>query len=185
MAVEYRRHPQHPLELRVLRDWVKDANSICEIGSRFGDNLIFLAVSMNGNRLVSVDFPGAEGEFPDYAPEQIKAELKNNVRKLKKSGFDVDLILGDSHSFEVLEQVEKFGPFDVMLIDGDHSYEGVKADWEMYGPLAKQVIFHDVKSGNGLGVSQFWSRLWGLTPDIYEDYVADGSNMGIGRVIKK
>lgn len=35
---------------------------------------------------------------------------------------------------------------DLVLIDGDHSYEGVKADWEMYAPKVRvngMVAFHD------------------------------------------
>jgi len=175
VAVEYRRHPQHPLELRKIREWVKDANSICEIGSRFGDNLVFLAVSMSGNRLVSVDLPGGEGNID---ADFVRLELKNNVKKLRTSGFDVDLILGDSHSGDVWKKVASNPQFDVMFIDGDHSYRGVKQDWEMYGHLGKQVIFHDIKPGNGLGVSQFWSELEGKK----EEYIAPGSKMGIGRI---
>ena len=63
-----------------------------------------------------------------------------------------------------------------MFIDGDHSYRGVKQDWEMYGHLGKQVIFHDIKIGNGLGVSQLWNEIEGDK----EEYIAPGSKMGIG-----
>jgi len=38
-------------------------------------------------------------------------------------------------------------PLDVLFIDGDHSYGGVKADWEMYGPLVAPdglIAFHDI-----------------------------------------
>jgi len=130
MAAEYRQHPQHPLELRVIREWVKDAQSILEIGSRFGDNLVFLAVSMAGNRIVSVDLPGAEGHIETVV---VRVALKNNIKKLRDAGFDVSLILGDSHSQEIQRRVLDSAPkmstalgevpmFDVVFIDGDHTY---------------------------------------------------------------
>jgi len=175
MAAEYRQHPQHPLELRVVREWVKDAQSILEIGSRFGDNLVFLAVSMGGNRLVSVDLPGAEGHVEAIAS---RLSLKNNCKKLRDAGFDVTLILGDSHSEEVEDKVLPHAPFDVVFIDGDHTYEGVKQDWETYGSFGKQVIFHDINPDNKLGVSKLWAELEGEK----EEYIGHNSKMGIGRI---
>ena len=40
--------------------------------------------------------------------------------------------------------VKKRGPFDAILIDGDHSLAGVSKDWQLYGELAPLVAFHDI-----------------------------------------
>jgi predicted O-methyltransferase YrrM len=59
---------------------------------------------------------------------------------------DVKFILGDSHSSEILEQAKEFAPYDFLFIDGDHTIEGVKMDYDMYAPLVKKggiVAFHD------------------------------------------
>ncbi len=50
-------------------------------------------------------------------------------------------------STEVVEQITvKTNQVDLLFIDGDHSYEGVKADWDAYKGFLKGgsiVVFHD------------------------------------------
>lgn len=58
------------------------------------------------------------------------------------------------YSTEVVEQVrEQVDRLDVLFIDGDHSYEGVKADWDAYKGFLRRgsiVIFHDVGWAEGV-----------------------------------
>ena len=59
---------------------------------------------------------------------------------------DVKFILGDCHEQEILRQTEEFAPYDFLFIDGDHTIEGVKMDYDMYAPLVRKggiVAFHD------------------------------------------
>jgi predicted O-methyltransferase YrrM len=174
-----RLHPQHPMELRQICHWVKDAFSILEIGSRYGETLRFMAASMSGNKIVAVDMPDAEGHGdPNCLPM-----LADRVLWLNTHGYNIDLIVGDSHHKNTLEEVKKHGPFDVVFIDGDHSYEGVKQDWEDYGQLGDMVIFHDIVPGNGLGVSKLWNEIRD-TRYSFQEFIAPDSPMGIGRIIK-
>ena len=60
------------------------------------------------------------------------------------------MIRGDSHSettFEALKNLLNGELIDFLFIDGDHRYEGVKQDFEMYSSLVRSggyVGFHDI-----------------------------------------
>jgi hypothetical protein len=59
-------------------------------------------------------------------------------------------IQGNSHEATTLERARKALPgetIDLLFIDGDHSYEGVKRDYELYSPLVRPaglIAFHDI-----------------------------------------
>lgn len=180
-----RLRPHDPLEYIKLLSWARGAKSVLEIGSRFGYTLVDLAHCMDGKgTIVSVDLPDAEGWNDKLSAEAI-SHLRKNVSQLKEEGYDVHLYEGDSKCPVILESVRKLGPFDVVFIDGDHTYEGVLSDWENYGPLGKTVIFHDIREPQppewmGMGVWKLW-RTIREEPDT-EEFLAPGSKMGIGKI---
>ena len=48
--------------------------------------------------------------------------------------------------------LHKFGPFQLAFIDGDHSYAGVKLDYEILKGVVPYLVLHDL---NSPGVAQF------------------------------
>jgi len=85
------------------------------------------------------------------------------------------MVFGDSHdplTGETLRSALQGRPIDVLFIDGDHTYGGVKADHEMYGPLVRAgglIGFHDIVAHPGqpdIEVHRYWAEI--RTPDVIE-----------------
>jgi hypothetical protein len=79
--------------------------------------------------------------------------------------------------------------FDLVLLDADHSYDGVKDQHEYYAPYATKVIaFHDIAGLRDCeGVRDYWDEVAcaGKTLKLgYYELIADGDQRGgIGYVV--
>jgi hypothetical protein len=110
--------------------------------------------------------------------------------RLARQGYRIETVFGDSHDSATIEATRRLGPFDAVLIDGDHSYAGVKRDWENYGPMARRIVaFHDIaeehvtRSGFRVEVPRLWREIKATGADTRE-FIAPGSKMGIGVVVR-
>ncbi len=82
---------------------------------------------------------------------------------------DFTFITANSQLPETVNAVEKLCPqFDFIFIDGDHTYEGVSKDFELYKHLLSPrgyIAFHDIdpnhvfRDGAGGEVYKFWQDL--------------------------
>ena len=77
-----------------------------------------------------------------------------------------EAIEGDSRDPEVIARVAKHAPYQWVYIDGDHSYEGVKADWDNYMPMVNKggiIAFHDIlppsKEWPDIEVERLWREI--------------------------
>lgn len=86
--------------------------------------------------------------------------------------------------------------YDLCLIDGDHSYEGVKADFNTMKDNANVLVFHDTVSSVCPGVIQFWQELKDQYQETYyfydfteqyDEVVKNTGNtyLGIGVAVRK
>ncbi|MFC1514287.1 class I SAM-dependent methyltransferase [Candidatus Omnitrophota bacterium] len=137
---------------------------VLEIGTgRSGGTLfLFSRVAACDATLVSVDFPG--GKFGDSYPKRKVSFFKSFAQGQQK----IHMIRADSHSPATLEKVKKiFGPnkLDFLFIDGDHTYEGVKRDFELYSGLVREggiIGLHDIvrhPPETGCDVYRFWNEI--------------------------
>ena len=163
-----------------------DVKSYLEIGARYGGT--FEAV-MNrlprGSRGVAIDFPG--GEFGEDGSAGV---LVNTIKRLRSRELDAHVIFGPSAAPEVVERAKRAGPYDLIFIDGDHSYEAVKRDFELYSPIGRIIALHDIaadddwtnKAGRKVEVGRFWREISKEYKTL--EIVAPGAQMGIGVIFK-
>jgi predicted O-methyltransferase YrrM len=156
---------QNPVEIEELYHAVcKIAPMrVLEVGTARGGTLyLWTQAAANDATIVSVDLPG--GEFGAAYP----ACRIPFYQAFARQGQKLYLLRKDSHKPQTIEEVcDLFGdyPVDFAFIDGDHTYDGVKADFQNYGPLVRPggiIAFHDILPRPDLPeiqVDRFWSEV--------------------------
>ena len=88
---------------------------------------------------------------------------KAHIRPYILRDIPHDEIIGNSHDEGTVGRIREMDMlFDVMMIDGDHFYEGVKADIENYAEFLRSgglLIFHDSQIGKPYGCYQVFQEL--------------------------
>lgn len=144
-------HQNHALqrlgELAQLVDIVRDhaPRVVLEIGTFRGGTLAaWCQCAADDATLITVDKPG--GEFGGgWSPQDV-----HHLMYLGREQQGITLIDGDSHDPAIKQKVlDALNGRDVdfLFIDGDHTLEGVKQDFEDYAPLVRAggiIAFHDV-----------------------------------------
>jgi predicted O-methyltransferase YrrM len=168
---------------------------VLEIGTASGGTLYLLArVAAPDAVLVSVDLP--QGDFGGGYPRW-RAPL---YRSFASAAQRIELIRGNSHADAVLEQVSAafdYEPIDVVFIDGDHRYEGVRADFERYSALVAPgglIGLHDIVPGSDQvnddrdlcpgDVARFWGEIsqGRGVEELVENWEQGGFGIGVVRV---
>lgn len=112
---------------------------------------------------ISLDLPHGQFDRNDY-------DVEKRDTYLKSLGSNVTIIHGNSHLTETKEKIKEVlngELLDFLFIDGDHTYEGIKQDFEMYNEFVKSggwIGFHDIKDTEfhrnaNCRVDKFWKEL--------------------------
>jgi predicted O-methyltransferase YrrM len=145
--------------MRMLRS--RSLCAVLEIGGAQGGLFwLFCRVSSPDATLISVDLP------PEHRHSG-GLRVSTDLESMKQHGQSVHAILGNSHDRQTLERVRGLlgaRMLDLLFIDGDHTYGGVRQDYEMYGSLVRPggvIAFHDITQTNWpeCQVDRFWADL--------------------------
>lgn len=169
--------------LALLRE--EGVKSYGEIGAREGDTFHRVMMALGpGTRGVALDLPGGLWGSATTRPglERVVDDLVQRDRK-------ASCLFGSSRTLATQRVFVARGPYDAILIDGDHTLTGVTSDWEFCRGLARIVALHDIvgtgeidkPSKTPVDVPLLWSAIErsGLRT---RSFVAPGSKMGIGVV---
>jgi predicted O-methyltransferase YrrM len=157
--------------------------AVLEIGLDEGGTLfLWTRAAAPDARLLSIDTRplGRLGVWSPFALER---------RSFAYPHQRVELVMpADSHDPATRSRVESLlagSPVDFLFVDGDHSREGVWADFELYAPLVRPggiVAFHDVSEHTYAavqGVRDFW-REFKATRETDERVLGEEPGYGIG-----
>ncbi len=111
---------------------------------------------------MSIDLPGGihGGGYPFW-----RSYVYRRFVQAKQS---LHLLRRDSHAASTKDHLQTIlppGGIDFLFIDGDHTYEGIKMDFEMYSPFVRKgglVAFHDICTHPpeiNCGVDKFWNEI--------------------------
>jgi predicted O-methyltransferase YrrM len=161
---------------------------ILEIGTARGGTFFLLTRAATPDAvLISLDLPGGKygGGYERWQTFVFRKLLRPRQRGM--------FIQGNSHDSELLDQVRNAlngQMLDLLFIDGDHTYEGVRQDYEMYSKLVRDgglIAFHDVvrhPESAGCRVDQFWNELKAVADcsEIIEHAEQGWAGIGIARM---
>jgi predicted O-methyltransferase YrrM len=145
--------------IRIIR--MQPLRRVMEIGTAQGGVFWLLCqLSAPDATLISVDLPPGErnsGGLP------VEVDLKRMAR-LEQT---VHIVSGNSHQDSVRGHIAKLlrgASLDLLFIDGDHNYEGVRQDYEVYRSFVRRgglIAFHDIVQTPwpGCNVDRLWSEL--------------------------
>jgi predicted O-methyltransferase YrrM len=129
---------------------------VLEVGTAHGGTLfVFSRFAAHDATIISIDQPVG---YPKWREPLYK--------EFAGPGQQIHLIRADSHEEEAvlaLSNILNGRKIDFLFIDADHSYDGVKRDYELYSPFVREggvMAFHDIKypAGSRL-VELFWEEV--------------------------
>lgn len=125
-----------------------------EIGSYLGASACFICSALKpGDKLICIDT--WENDAMQYGND-IDGEKRDTYKEFRfnTADFSNTIIEVRGWSTDVYDKVKNITSYlDFLFIDGDHNYDGVKKDWELYSPMLIQgsvVAFHDTGWAEGV-----------------------------------
>jgi predicted O-methyltransferase YrrM len=178
------RPQQVQVELKRLANKVDSIRplNILEVGTYTGGSLYVWARHFKScQKIISIDLP---------VGLRARKWAQSNIKffKLFDEAKQLYFLRENSHNAKTVAKVSEIlgpEPIDFLFIDGDHSYNGVRQDFENYRQFMRPggiVAFHDIVNSK-LEVSKFWTEVkseFKSEEIVGEDLAPYGIPFGIG-----
>ena len=133
-----------PKERDCLVRYVKGTRVAVEIGVWHGVNTRSFRAAMHPEGVLYAVDPFPVGRFGISWQKKIAYLEANAIR-------NAQIVWLEEYSNTAVDSFKRLGSrqIDFMFIDGDHSYEGVRTDWELWSPFVAPngvVALHDSRS---------------------------------------
>jgi cephalosporin hydroxylase len=170
-------------EITGFLELAKSANptTVVEIGMNTAGNSFFLSQALPNVEM----FVGLDMVLQNW----------NRLLRFARPGQKLDAFVGSSYDPQTVERVGQHlngRPVDVLFIDGDHRYQGVRDDFLAYRKFVRPggiIAFHDICTSDDLSqaasetvwagdVPQLWQRLRGAYT--HHDFIARPNQQGFG-----
>jgi len=169
--------------------YLEDGMKISQFPNQFANYLIYLStLSINSYLEIGVRFGGCfiftveylkrfNKNFLYSACVDVMDEYKNLVEYHNYLQFDYIYKYSTSEEFKQWIDNKKF---DLILIDGDHSYEGCLSDYNLVNKKAKYLVLHDIVLCNGVTkVFNDHKKSYSNIKEFIDTYQG-ANNLGIG-----
>lgn len=161
-------------EITALTEFVYNLkpHNVMEIGTKLGGTFSLWCDIATGKK-ISVDLPGGiHGGWITKGHPYMGDVYKHRNSYFIDSYSDVTMITGDSHSditVKLVEDALNGEQLDFLFIDGDHTYDGVKQDYDVYRQFVRPggwIAFHDINDTEhhrelNVYVGKLWNELSG------------------------
>jgi predicted O-methyltransferase YrrM len=136
-----------------------------EIGSARGKSACYIGMALRDNglgKLYAID-PHTRTDWNDSNSVDTYEIFNKNLKYVGVNGYVEVIRKGSDEAARGWDR-----PIDLLFIDGDHSYEGVRRDWEAYSRFLTDF-----------GVTVFHDTTWDIGPDPGWDR----ADMGVPRLV--
>lgn len=132
----------------VTRKLARNA-TVVEIGSWQGKSTYCISKGLRSGKVYAIDPFNADGGFDvESEIEYIKRKghanlLENFIENMQQLKVLEKIIIKKGYSYQFHQD---FGKINFLFIDGDHSIEGCKSDFDLYAPKIVEggfIAFHD------------------------------------------
>ena len=178
--------------LRVVQYPCQFAPYLVHVAGRPVHSYLEIGVHCGGSFIITVEYLRHRGHSMERALAADLLPARGVARYVKGRPFADQVTLNSSSG--AFRAIARSQTWDLVLIDGDHSFQGCSADFESVHGYARTIALHDIVDSNWADVRRVWELIRREHAEAYEfvEFVAqypevagERTHLGIGVAIRR